>query len=1134
VKFIADLHVHSKFSRATAKNLDLENLYIAARIKGVTVVGTGDFTYPAWFSEICEKLEPAEPGLFKLKSGIATACDEQVPDSCRGTVRFILSTEISNIYKKNDRTRKNHNLVLMPDLEVAKTFNAKLDRIGNIQSDGRPILGLDARNLLEILLETSSDAYLIPAHIWTPWFSVLGSKSGFDSIKECFDDLTPHIFAVETGLSSDPPMNWRVSALDGLTLVSNSDAHSPFNLGREANLLNTELSYDGIKAAIRSGDPTVFPATFEFYPEEGKYHLDGHRKCNICLRPEESRQYDGKCPVCGKPLTLGVLYRVEELADRRQGNKPAHHHTYSSIISLAHIFSEILRVGAKSKKVQTAWKNAIHQLGDEFAILHFLPIDQIEKAQIPLLGEAIRRMRQNEIEMIAGYDGQYGQVKIFNAYEREQLLGQKALFSGSALPVTHSPSEDRSPVQSPPVTSVAEEEVVITNTDAPTPLIQLNDQQRRAVEHPGGALLIVAGPGTGKTFTLTRRVARLVMEKNVSTDNILAVTFTNKAAQEMHARLHRLMGDGCAMPLVATFHSFCYRLLKEEGHDPGSIISEDYRRGLIADARQYLINSGTTMDLNPRQILQRIQAAKQQILLPEEFEKTSADMPKDKQVLKLYRSYRDMLAIQGLSDYEDLIFNIVRLFETDPSLRRKYRLRFEHIFVDEYQDLNQGQYRIIRALAPDESSIKDLCVIGDPDQAIYGFRGSDAKYFNRFVQDYPGAGVIHLTRNYRSSRSIVDASFQVIENHRHQSSDVRTYTRIDGVKTIGIVELAGEKAEARAVADIIQQQIGGTGFHSFDTGIVEDAHRVGLRGYADFAVLYRTNGQHRLFADIFRQWGIPFQVASRQRLLDAAGMPQIVSFLKLVEQSAGYLDYQNVVVTVIPGIGQKTVEKFQNWCYANKFSLQQGMSQAVRFPIAGLKSSRQQQLNVFYGQLQHFSREMSTLTVADKLLYLEKNTALSDILNRDEDVKEAFVRLVDMAAAFGTCSADFFTALALYSDSDALDPAAEKVSLMTMHTAKGLEFPVVFIVGCEQDFIPYKRPDHSVSDVAEERRLFYVAMTRAREQLYLTAAKKRRIYGKLENRRLSSFVADIEDRLKQNETSQRKKKGGQAVQMKLF
>ncbi|CAB1078200.1 Endonuclease Q, cleaves 5' to damaged DNA bases / ATP-dependent DNA helicase UvrD/PcrA-like protein [Olavius algarvensis Delta 1 endosymbiont] len=419
MEFIADLHVHSKYSRATARNLDLENLYIAAQLKGVTVVGTGDFTYPAWYSEICEKLEPAEPGLFTLKKEYAKDCDQEVPRTCRNEVRFILTTEISNIYKKNDKTRKNHNLVLMPDLAAVEKFNVKLDNIGNIKSDGRPILGLDARNLLEIVLETTAQGYLIPAHIWTPWFSLLGSKSGFDSVEECFEDLTHHIFAVETGLSSDPPMNWSVSGLDGLTLVSNSDAHSPMNVGREANLFNTSLSFGDIKQALESGDPEKFLGTFEFYPEEGKYHLDGHRNCDVRLWPQKTMGHNGKCPVCGKGLTLGVLYRVLELADRAEGEIPSNRPAYHSIIQLADILSEILIVGPKSKKVQKNYYAALNQLGSEFDILHRLTLEDIEKAGIPLLAEAIRRMRHKQIDVLPGYDGEYGQVKIFKAQERE-------------------------------------------------------------------------------------------------------------------------------------------------------------------------------------------------------------------------------------------------------------------------------------------------------------------------------------------------------------------------------------------------------------------------------------------------------------------------------------------------------------------------------------------------------------------------------------------------------------------------------------------------------------------------------------------------------------------------------------------
>jgi len=413
MKFITDLHIHSKFSRATAKNMDLENLYISAQLKGITVVGTGDFTHPGWFSEIKEKLQPAEEGLFKLKDDLSQKCDEKVPLSCRNKVRFILTSEISNIYKKKGKTRKNHNLIFMPDLDSVYKLNLKLDNIGNIKSDGRPILGLDVRDLLEIILEVSDSAFIIPAHIWTPWFSLFGSKSGFDSIEECFEDLSHYIFAVETGLSSDPPMNWRVSGIDGLTLVSNSDAHSPLNLGREANIFNTVLSYPKIMSAIRSGNPKEFLGTFEFYPEEGKYHLDGHRKCKVCLKPSQSIANKGLCNVCGKPLTLGVLYRVEELADRPDGLKPEKSHPYYNLIPLAEILSEIFNVGPKSKKVQRNYMAALESLGPEFKILHNLSIKDIKKAGIPLLGEAVNRMRKKKVSILPGYDGEYGKVKIF-------------------------------------------------------------------------------------------------------------------------------------------------------------------------------------------------------------------------------------------------------------------------------------------------------------------------------------------------------------------------------------------------------------------------------------------------------------------------------------------------------------------------------------------------------------------------------------------------------------------------------------------------------------------------------------------------------------------------------------------------
>lgn len=428
MKFIADLHVHSKFSMAAAKNFDLEHLYIGSQLKGIGLIATGDFTHPAWFAEIQEKLVPAEPGLFRLKDNISKQCNKHIPVSCQNKVRFILETEISSIYKKNGKTRKNHNLVYMPDIETAARFNGKLDALGNIKSDGRPILGLDAKNLLEIMLESSDKSFLIPAHIWTPWFSVLGSKSGFDSIEECFEDLSSEIFALETGLSSDIPMNCRISSLDSRTLISNSDAHSPFFIGRNANIFNTELCFSGIKSALNKKDinhDKTWLGTLDLYPEEGKYHMDGHRKCNICLHPCQSIANNSLCPVCSRPLTLGVLHRVEALADRAPGDRPEKIPHFQYIIPLAEILSEIFNKGPKTKTVQRQYDLAVEKLGPELDILINTPLEKIADTGIFLLDKAVKRMRNKEIHISPGYDGIFGRIKVFNPGEINIIKQQR-------------------------------------------------------------------------------------------------------------------------------------------------------------------------------------------------------------------------------------------------------------------------------------------------------------------------------------------------------------------------------------------------------------------------------------------------------------------------------------------------------------------------------------------------------------------------------------------------------------------------------------------------------------------------------------------------------------------------------------
>ena len=417
--YIADLHVHSHYSRATSKDLNLETLYQWARVKGIHVIGTGDFTHPLWFKELQEKLEPDGNGLFRLKHPPADPAlpGMKVEDI---DVRFCLSTEISSIYKYGDKVRKNHNLVYAPDFDTVARINKRLSAIGNLASDGRPILGLPSRNLLEIVLEASDQAHLVPAHVWTPWFSTLGSRGGYDSIDECFRDLSGHIFAIETGLSSDPAMNWQWSALDRFTLISNSDAHSAPKLGREANLFNTDRSYDGLFTALKTRQG--FMGTFEFFPEEGKYHHDGHRKCGVSLLPDVTVSHNGLCPQCGQPLTVGVLHRVQKLADRKAPQPPPGAADFHYIIPLPEILAEIRKSGPGSKAVQHDFHQAISTFGNEFNLLKAVPVEDIRRQGSPVLAEAIRRMRNHEVKPVPGYDSLYGVIKIFDEAELNPKL----------------------------------------------------------------------------------------------------------------------------------------------------------------------------------------------------------------------------------------------------------------------------------------------------------------------------------------------------------------------------------------------------------------------------------------------------------------------------------------------------------------------------------------------------------------------------------------------------------------------------------------------------------------------------------------------------------------------------------------
>src|SRR5689334_19132761 len=426
--FHADLHIHSRFSRTCSKNCDARALAWWAVRKGVTVVGTGDFTHPAWAAELAESLEPAEPGLFRLRPGLQSELRRTTPASCEPHVRFLLSAEISTIYKRDGVTRKVHHLIYAPTFEAAGAITAALAKIGNLASDGRPILGLDSRHLLEITLNGGPGCYLVPAHIWTPWFAVLGSKSGFDVIADCYLDLAGQIFAVETGLSSDPPMNWMCSALDRYRLVSNSDAHSPPMIGREATTFSTGLDYFAMAEALRTGSGLA--GTINFHPEGGRYHLDGHRKCGIRFEPKQTNAHSGICPGCGKPLTIGVLHRVSELADRPPGQQPAGTAGFLNLVSLPEIIGEISGSGPKSKKVIAEVDRLVATFGPELHILCETDVADLSRAGGTLLGEAVARLRRGEVIKEAGYDGEYGVIRLMRP---EELTPSASLFD---LPAT--------------------------------------------------------------------------------------------------------------------------------------------------------------------------------------------------------------------------------------------------------------------------------------------------------------------------------------------------------------------------------------------------------------------------------------------------------------------------------------------------------------------------------------------------------------------------------------------------------------------------------------------------------------------------------------------------------------------------
>jgi len=1018
--FYADLHIHSKYSRATSRDADLEHLALWAKRKGITIVGTGDFTHPAWFEEIRAKLVPAEPGLFRLRPEIEREVERKLPPSCHGPVRFLLEVEISTIYKKGDRTRKVHHLIYASNLDTAGRIRERLGAIGNIASDGRPILGLDSRHLLEITLSSGADAYLIPAHVWTPWFAVLGSKSGFDSVEECYGDLTPHIFAVETGLSSDPPMNWRVSGLDRFTLVSNSDAHSPPMLGREASAFDTELDYFAIRRSLETGEG--YGGTVEFFPEEGKYHLDGHRACGICLEPAETRRVQGQCPTCGKPLTVGVLHRVEELADRSEDGERGRKDPFRCLVPLPEVLSELHGVGPKSRSVEQAASHLVGKLGPEIEILDRVPLEDVARAGEPLLAEALSRLRAGKVRRESGYDGEYGVIRLFEPQEIRGRAVVAPLFGfdpGLPAPGPHPPA----PSPGPPKHALPGRGGDLHKHTGEGFLDTLDPEQRAAAEIVDGPLLIVAGPGTGKTRTLTHRIAHVISARGIPPEQCLALTFSRRAAAEMGERLAALLPG--KQPTVATFHRLGLMLIQEQTKDPDLRIASPRERSAMLEEL-----FGVTSTRAER-LLEKIGR----------FRRGEADDGADDgETRERVAAYEQAMTRNRFLDFDDLLLKPLELLRVRPDLCAFYRERFRWISIDEYQDVDPLQYALVRLLAPPGAN---LCAIGDPDQSIYGFRGADVGFFLRFREDWPGVRVIHLTRNYRSTRMIVEAACQAIRPASLVLDRRLVAMREEPAERIVIQQAASERAEAELVVETLERLLGGISSFSFDSGRVES--RVGgdipALSFQDIAILYRTEAQAPSIQEALGRAGIPFQKRSHRPLLDQPGVQALFLALRKRTQE----------------IAERGIEPFLH-------------DLAYGLPLTSASSG-----------------DLAVLRSAVEMIR-------------------------PLALRAGNDPEHLLAELALGGEVDTWDPRAEGVSLLTLHASKGLEFPVVFLVGCEDGLLPLVWPGGD-ADLAEERRLFFVGITRARSRLFLFHSRKRMLRGQTAEARPSPFLADLEEML---------------------
>ncbi len=1109
MNFIADLHIHSRFSRATSKALNARHLAAWARCKGISVLGTGDFTHPQWRAELGEQLELDEAsGLYRLK-GEPEQLDVMAGGAMQGGdaqgLLFMLQAEVSSIYKRHGKVRKVHNLIFMRTLEDAARLSQRLEQIGNLHSDGRPILGLDSRDLLEIMLECAEDAVMIPAHVWTPWFALFGSKSGFDRLTDCYGDLSEHIFALETGLSSDPDMNRLVSQLDGYALVSNSDAHSGANLGREANLFDGRPSYEGMFAALRAAARRQpqdsldcrFLGTMEFYPDEGKYHLDGHRACNVVLEPRESRALGNICPVCGKPLTVGVLHRVWELADREEPARLALEPEARPLIPLAEVVGEIVGAGVTSRKVQERYGRLLRELGPELDILCRMPEAEVRAHWEPL-GEAVARMRRGQVFRQGGYDGEYGVVRVFTPEEQADIRGagrgslpglkpgrpRKASGADAGANTATDVKVRQKKASSVSMLDLMKERPSqnmarqVEKQTAQQAAVGFSEEQQTALTAGPGPVLVQAGPGAGKTRVLIGRMQHL-LDQGIPPDRLLAVTFTRRAANEMRQRLTAalpLMRSN--LPCCDTMHGIAW------GRMRAAMKAQGRECMLLGDdAAQQFFRAA-----NPQLAVRQASELWRQLALARECQRPLDDQSAA-QAATLYAQRKSERPGLLYVDYADLLDWWLEHIAAMPPDQLP-----QHVLVDEVQDLSPVQLAIIRRLLPGDG--KGFFGIGDPDQAIYGFRGVSGQSEGSLRVVWPELSVFCLGRSFRSSQDVLNMARSLL-HHKGQCGPLTAARQLSA--QLRLFSAPDQQAELRWITRRVQALLGATAHTLLDQHLSSsEAHELdGTLAPGDIAVLVRLRTQIAPLRAALEQAGIPCAAPAEDAFWQDAACARLLAmaaahcgFDPLAQSLAGANEQQEGPARATPaGTAETSIS-----AVATSATDSPGMAELPALSAIPFAAG-------------------SSLPAPE---------ALEPWLKRQLWAGEPLVAgraWRDLKRAWKTHGSwpEFLGHLGWLQEAEMVRGKAEYVQIMTMHASKGLEFQAVFLPGLEDGLLPLRKdrlfaagsngnaapedqtpsaPVAPQADEDEERRLLYVALTRAARALFVSHSARRTLYGK--------------------------------------